>query len=556
MSARNPRETRRSSTGHYNLLPAFRPSSTTPILLVTRQHSLLTWTFGRGSVIWRIWPAVLLHTSFAAGIYASPPLKTMERIVTLTMRGVVDLKIPGVMLTVLGVVIGFVISYRAGSGYDRYWMGRTCWSDIIKNVRTLSRLIWFHVPLRLSPRAGTEVDASSARRTVGEMKIIMAEKYMALDLVEGLAVALKHHVRGELGIYYQDLYHLLKPFHDHEHSVADYRQPTIRNTSTKPPRSAHKRRTAPIPDYVPSPDGVLSPTSVAHAHFEDPVIPPINAYGTFNPSHPSTHGQTQRPSSSSASSSDGHLILLAPEQLPRNTSLLSKVSGDLIPFSGLLDGIRSLFSTRKDHPLPGPTYSALHTKHRPLAVDGGQNLPVAILRQISDWLSVLEDRGTVPGELTCPSLSPATTLTQLTGTSLGQMIGILASMEDNLSTLERILTTPLPFTVWIYLFFLPFQLVKDFGWYTIPGVGIAAFIYLGFVAAGEEIEQPFGYDENDLDLDLFCREIIHNEIRHLRSTPCTNAYLGPEIEDRPSNTIHRHATTLVEVADGHPDESS
>ncbi|KAJ7756562.1 hypothetical protein B0H16DRAFT_1721630 [Mycena metata] len=25
----------------------------------------------------------------------------------------------------VGVVIGFVISYRAMSGYDRYWMGRT-----------------------------------------------------------------------------------------------------------------------------------------------------------------------------------------------------------------------------------------------------------------------------------------------------------------------------------------------------------------------------------------------------------------------------------------------
>ena len=49
--------------------------------------------------------------------------------------------------------------------------------------------------------------------------------------------------------------------------------------------------------------------------------------------------------------------------------------------------------------------------------------------------------------------------------------------------------------VWLYLFFLPFQLVDDFGWHTILGVGMAAFIYLGFLAAGEEIEQPFGYDE-------------------------------------------------------------
>lgn len=46
--------------------------------------------------------------------------------------------------------------------------------------------------------------------------------------------------------------------------------------------------------------------------------------------------------------------------------------------------------------------------------------------------------------------------------------------------------------MWIYLFFLPFQLVELFGWYSIPGTVIAAFIYLGFVAAGEEIEQPFG----------------------------------------------------------------
>lgn len=50
-------------------------------------------------------------------------------------------------------------------------------------------------------------------------------------------------------------------------------------------------------------------------------------------------------------------------------------------------------------------------------------------------------------------------------------------------------------TVWIYLFLLPFQLIDQCGWSTIPVVGIASFIYLGFLAAGEEIEQPFGYDE-------------------------------------------------------------
>lgn len=57
-------------------------------------------------------------------------------------------------------------------------------------------------------------------------------------------------------------------------------------------------------------------------------------------------------------------------------------------------------------------------------------------------------------------------------------------------------------TVWIYLFFLPFQLVSEFGYYTIPGVAIAAFIYLGFIAAGEEIEQPFGATHHVLFMRL------------------------------------------------------
>ena len=130
----------------------------------------------------------------------------------------------------------------------------------------------------------------------------------------------------------------------------------------------------------------------------------------------------------------------------------------------------------------------------------------------------------------------------------------------------------------MYLFFLPFQLVSLFGYYTIPGVAMAAFIYLGFLAAGEEIEQPFGacslllyfrgsnlspgYDEvstrtryrrtlyltntqNDLDLDLFCHAIIHADIEQLKASPCLNAYLGPpsDIRLQPAYSLSlRHMT--------------
>ena len=40
-----------------------------------------------------------------------------------------------------------------------------------------------------------------------------------------------------------------------------------------------------------------------------------------------------------------------------------------------------------------------------------------------------------------------------------------------------------------------------------------------------------GYDENDLDLDLFCREVIHTDIEHLRQTPNRNVWLGAHHAD-------------------------
>lgn len=33
--------------------------------------------------------------------------------------------------------------------------------------------------------------------------------------------------------------------------------------------------------------------------------------------------------------------------------------------------------------------------------------------------------------------------------------------------------------------------------------------------------------QNDLDLDLFCRQIIHADIAQLKKTPCRNAYFPP-----------------------------
>ena len=59
-------------------------------------------------------------------------------------------------------------------------------------------------------------------------------------------------------------------------------------------------------------------------------------------------------------------------------------------------------------------------------------------------------------------------------------------------SLGRLLNLEYLSTIWLYLFFLPFQLVDTLGYLAIVGVATASFLYLGFLAAGEEIEVPFG----------------------------------------------------------------
>lgn len=87
--------------------------------------------------------------------------------------------------------MGFVLTLRVTSGYDRYWLGRTYWSDIVRDIRTLSRLIWFHVPLSL----GEVIDEEMTSAEVNER--VMQEKEIALDLLLGFAKALKNYLRGE-----------------------------------------------------------------------------------------------------------------------------------------------------------------------------------------------------------------------------------------------------------------------------------------------------------------------------------------------------------------------
>jgi putative membrane protein len=123
-------------------------------------------------------------------------------------------------------------------------------------------------------------------------------------------------------------------------------------------------------------------------------------------------------------------------------------------------------------------------------------------------------------------------LMQQMGADLGQCLKegridacLAASLDATLSALtaaaagcERIKGTPIPFsytlllhrTAYLYCFLLPFGLVDSIGFMTPFVVAIVAYTFFGLDALGDEIEEPFGMDANDLPLDALCRAIEIN----------------------------------------------
>jgi ion channel-forming bestrophin family protein len=83
---------------------------------------------------------------------------------------------------------------------------------------------------------------------------------------------------------------------------------------------------------------------------------------------------------------------------------------------------------------------------------------------------------------------------------------------------ERIRATPIPWSYTVlmhtivaaYCFALPFGLVATTKLLTPVVVVLIAYAFLGLDAVGDELEQPFGREENDLPLDAISSTIELN----------------------------------------------
>ncbi|KAK4052118.1 hypothetical protein OIV83_002412 [Microbotryomycetes sp. JL201] len=98
----------------------------------------------------------------------------------------------------------------------------------------------------------------------------------------------------------------------------------------------------------------------------------------------------------------------------------------------------------------------------------------------------------------------------------------VTSLVDQFTIIERLATIGIPTTylihlkqcVSVFLMTLPLVLVDTMGYAMVPFVSICAFTLMGIEGIASEIEMPFGVDESDLPLSLFCTE-LHNEIEHM-----------------------------------------
>jgi putative membrane protein len=94
----------------------------------------------------------------------------------------------------------------------------------------------------------------------------------------------------------------------------------------------------------------------------------------------------------------------------------------------------------------------------------------------------------------------------------------LERMVDILGACEHILKTPVPYSysmflkkfIFLYVVTLPIGFVATFAWWSVPVVMLVFYILVSVELIAEEIEDPFGVDENDLPLDGLCETIQGN----------------------------------------------
>ena len=125
------------------------------------------------------------------------------------------------------------------------------------------------------------------------------------------------------------------------------------------------------------------------------------------------------------------------------------------------------------------------------------NVPDAILRAMNVELAALRREGR---------------LSDMLYTGLEERLHGLSEVQ---AACERILSTPLPFaytlllhrTAFLFCLLVPFGLAGTIGLATPVASVLLAYAFFGLDALGDQLEEPFGLEPNDLPLDAIARTV-------------------------------------------------
>ncbi|QDU82885.1 Bestrophin, RFP-TM, chloride channel [Polystyrenella longa] len=153
---------------------------------------------------------------------------------------------------------------------------------------------------------------------------------------------------------------------------------------------------------------------------------------------------------------------------------------------------------RDDDPFPELETFLAPDEIEPLR--GQRNVPAAMLHQLGIKLTSVWKRG------------------WLTDYHYQTLDATVTSFTDIQGGCERVKNTPIPYaysvlihrTVAFYCFFLPFGIVKDVQWLTPLVVLLISHAFFGLDEIGDEIEEPFGKDEQDLPVAAIAKTIEIN----------------------------------------------
>jgi len=330
------------------------------------------------------------------------------------------------VVPLLAVVVGLILVFRNQTSYDRYYEGRKSFGSVMSGVRNLSRLVWIGVAL---PPAESSIPGNLQAKvqftpatTAGQLR---KEKQDVIKLCLGYGFAVKHYLRGEDGLDWDD-YHDVLPASFFKLGHND------RSTSENPS----------LGSSLVSPSPIISSAAA-------------NRVGEAR----ETPDATKR-----------IRVKRSKRNLSRRITLLEG--------SYWHEG-----------------YSAIDVH-----ADITMPIPLIIAHEISRALFSFKREGLLE------TVGPA---------GANAMQQLVQGMVDQLSNMERIVNTPIPKSysihlkqcVTMYLFSLPFVLVKELGWGTVPVVTVVAFTLMGIECIADIIEMPFGQDSADLPLDTYLHDL-------------------------------------------------